>query len=378
MANPSPVRLLRWRRLAIAGPVVAILAAAAVPGADAAAAISHAGAGAPGWPKLPATRNPATWPFSASSPWNHPIGYGVKYHKTTDGCTSDVRNVADGSDLATTQWSVPVYTESNASRRITIWDNNVSRSFASHLSPGARPAGPAGGDNDLAIINTSANTVDEMWHARIDDGRARVGAADYARYSLLGPGIGRPIQGGNQGVRAYGGSQIAGLIRRGELSHGIHHALAFSQPRNMQRPGWVWPATSQDSGGGYTGHVPIGQLTYIPRSNFSGFGLSAWGLRIARALHWYGAYDVDSGGGWNFYAQPSVITEIGQSGYRQIAFHDIPILRKLLVCVTNNGPHSVGGGGGFPPQLTPPPFKLGAAPGSQLIRPADGRTVPFR
>jgi hypothetical protein len=308
---------------------------------------------------LPATRGPANWPFAATSPWNAPIGYGVKYNSTPDACTQDIRNVSDGSDLATTQWSVPVYKAANTSRRITITDANTGQSFSSHLNPGAKPAAPAGGDNDLAILNVNAHTSDEMWHARVSDASAHVTADDYARYSLLGPGIGKPQQGDNQGVRAYGGSLIGGLIRAGEFLHGIHHALAFAQPRSYQRPGFVWPAIGQDSGGGYTGHVPMGQLVFIPRSDFAGLGLSKWGLMMARALHWYGAYDVDSSSDTSFYAQPSVLKDIGPAGYQQVAFHDIPILRKLLVCVTNNRPHSVGGGGGYPPQLKPPPFMLG-------------------
>jgi hypothetical protein len=258
---------------------------------------------------MPRFRKPAMWPFAASSPWNTPIGSGVRY-SATSGCTADVRNTSYGSDLNITDWSVPVYLASNSSPPATFFNQNTGQSFAANMRPGATAEAPAGGDNDLAIVNTSREVTDEFWQARVSG--QRVSASDYARYSLYGMGIGRPLQGDQQGVRAYGGSLIAGLIRWNELENGIHHALAFSEPRALNRNGPVWPATGQDGGGGYTGQVPMGQLVFIPRANFSGLGLSPYGLAIAQALHLYGAYLVDSSGDWDLYAERVVQHQIGQ------------------------------------------------------------------
>jgi hypothetical protein len=355
MKRPRPFFLLPAGAALVAAGICIPAAARPVPPALAGAAVRHSSASVDSTAaaSLPRYRNPATWPFAATSPWNTPIGSHARY-SSASGCTSDVRNTSYGTDMNTTQWSVPVYQASNSSPRATFVNQNTGQSFAATMPAGVTGEGPAGGDNDLAVINTSREVTDEFWQARVQG--QRVTASDYARYSLYGPGIGRPRQGDQQGVRAYGGSLIAGLIRMGELKNGIHHALAFSEPRSLNRNGPVWPAIGQDGGGGYTGHVPMGQLVFIPRWNFSGLGLSPYGILIARALHRYGAYLVDSSGDWSLYAERDIQNQIGQSGHDTIAYSDLPILHKLLICVTNNSPHSVGGGGTYPSELKPPPF----------------------
>ena len=98
-------------------------------------------------------------------------------------------------------------------------------------------------DGHLHIIDETQSFVVEMWQAkRGPDGLITAVAV---KNDLRGPGV----YDGWHGVRAYGGSAIAGLIRRGELTDGIHHALAaavYPKAHNSSGPNsqpFVWPAS---------------------------------------------------------------------------------------------------------------------------------------
>ena len=165
------------------------------------------------------------------------------------------------------------------------------------------------------------------------------------RTDLLGSGV---TQGGE---RAHGGSALGGILRKGELQNGIHHALTMTLPRRLQRLGPVWPASAQDDNAArdYAGHVPIGQLVALPSSvDVHALGLSKAGLAIAIALQDYGAYNVDSATDFSLSAEPAVEPDLG-------AREDLPKLRALLLCVTNNRKDNVGGGG---PRRKPPALPL--------------------
>jgi hypothetical protein len=87
------------------------------------------------------------------------------------------------------------------------------------------------------------------------------------------------------------------LIRAGELSGTIRHALAFAIEQSQQKDAWVWPATVNDQApaSNCTGHLPMGQLVAIPADvDLCQLGLSPAGLVVARALQDYGAYPVAS------------------------------------------------------------------------------------
>jgi hypothetical protein len=218
------------------------------------------------------------------------------------------------------------------------------------------------GDTDahLHIIDPKHQFVDETWHARpsVSGGFDVFG---YTRNSLTDSGIGKG------GERAYGGSAIAGLIRKGELSSGIKHALALAIPHSQMKcivsgstPSGscdpVWPASKVDDGARakYKGEVPMGQLVSIPVDvDLSSLGLTAGGLRLAQALKDYGAYVVDASEDFVMYAEPAASGEL--TGARK----DLAAIRALLRCVTNNSAARVGGGDATAPRRQPPalPFK---------------------
>jgi hypothetical protein len=134
------------------------------------------------------------------------------------------------------------------------------------------------------------------------------------------------------------------------------------------RPGWVWPATTEDGGAignnSYSGNVPMGTLAAIPGTiDLTQLNppLSPQGLVIGKALQDYGAYLVDSAGAEPtdddlvLYVETSAASELAPQ-----AIEDLKRLRTLLRCVTNNGPNNVGGGGTPRAPLAPP---LGTPPG---------------
>jgi hypothetical protein len=156
-------------------------------------------------------------------------------------------------------------------------------------------------------------------------------------------------------VRASGGSALGGLIRQGELEHGIAHGLALAVPPlalnrlGAQGNAWVWPAASADDGDGRrygtAGNLHLGSLLALPPD----LALDTLGLQagpetvLARALQDFGACITDTvrtGGPVAFQGEPAVHDTAG---------HIHPAALRTLVerlqVVTNHTPRSIGGGG---------------------------------
>jgi hypothetical protein len=275
-------------------------------------------------------------PFSRTSPWNTPLGRGAQLEAATGACSQTFADPTVPSDINAAEWSHPVYLARVSDPVVKIYLYGEVKATI-HVPAAAEPARPRTADSDghLHIIDPTQRFVDELYHARrVAGGHLKVDA--YSRNDLGGDGVGKG------GVRAYGGSAIGGLIRRGELSEGIHHVLALALPRRAQRRGPVWPATTEDdfSEKDYRGSVPMGQLVALPRDiDADALHLGAQGRALLRAQQDYGAYDVDSASDFSLSAEPSVESELGT------AREDWARLRPLLRCVTNNRPDAVGGPG---------------------------------
>ncbi len=54
---------------------------------------------------IPSERDPALWPFSTQSPWNHPIGSGAKYAEID----SPKFNPAKGAELVVDDDAIPIF-----------------------------------------------------------------------------------------------------------------------------------------------------------------------------------------------------------------------------------------------------------------------------
>jgi hypothetical protein len=221
-----------------------------------------------------------------------------------------------------------------------------------------KPADPQypSGDAHLHIVDPTHSVAYEQWQAR------RYGTGWISTYetktNLYGPGVGQG------GVRAYGGSALGGLIRTWELQAGaIRHPLAVAIQLDHQTDSWVWPATANDGwpSNQYTGHIPMGQLFAIPKSyglqSNGSFSLSLFkrqlglqtqvGTAIALAARDFGAYLVDSGGDFSFYAEPWATSLVAPAlnVYDSSGHTDADKIRYAMQCVTNNSPSTPGGGG---------------------------------
>jgi hypothetical protein len=321
---------------------------------------------------FPSSRDPVEWPFATESPWNTPLARTAEYSSRADACTLDLTDPMLFVGISSRFWSQPIYV-AKSTDPFTKLSLDASLGLRAGLDPAIHHNNPVSGmkipanaipalpryedesntDAHLDVIDETHTYVVEMWRAKWR-GPNELSAFTIVRNELKGPGF------GTGGARAFGGSAIGGLIRRGELASGIHHAISFCIPRSKQKccdP--AWPATTVDgrAQGSYRGNIPMGQLIAIPPdvdlNNLKSIHLSPQGLSIAKALQDYGAYDVDSGGGLVFYVEPWAASEIGQ------AEEDLKKLQPFLRCVTNNRPGNVGGGGPDAPRRAPwaPPLK---------------------
>jgi len=328
-----------------------------------------AGQGRAAAPSFPTSRDPVFWPFSADSPWNTPLAATATYSDRNAPCTVDLTDPSVSTGISALYWSQPIYvakpedpwTDMGLDPTNGLPPYGLDPSIH-HNNPVAEMRVPADAtpalptyqaepltDAHLNIIDETHRFVVEMWRAK-RIGSSKIVAFTMVKNDLRGPGL------GTGGSRAYGGSALGGLIRRGELGEGIHHALSFCIPRSKQKcceP--VWPATTVDgkAQGTYLGHIPLGQLVALPpQVDLKSLALRPQGYAIAKALQDYGAYDVDSGGGFAIYVEPTAADELGR------AEEDLRKIRPLLRCVTNNRADSVGGGAPSALRRAPkaPPF----------------------
>jgi hypothetical protein len=281
-----------------------------------------------------------------------PIGSGAQYAEASASQTRNLIDPAVPAWINAEEYSHPVVRARSSDPLATVswryasfapW---VDGSTSFRIPSDARPA--VGVDAHLHVIEPTQTFVHETFEMSGTDTGWR--ALKYGRFALDGTGIGsRP--GTNDGTRAYGGSSLGGLIRTWEVQEGrIRHALALALTNSQLRDGYVWPATTQDTGGSrYAGEVPMGSLVAIPPGvDVSALGLSPAGEAVARALQDYGAYVVDRSASFALYGEPSAEALLGP------ARADLAHIRSHLRVVTNNSASSVGGGGTPRVPLAPP------------------------
>lgn len=290
-----------------------------------------------------AFRDPTLWPYASDSPWNTPIGSNAQYVQSTSPGFPSV-----GGNINTVSYSQPVYMASNNDPLVNVFDANTGNLYGQFRIPSGAIASD-GLDGHMNVINPEKTKVLSLYAAeRRADGSFESWTPE--QNDLRGDGL-------TGGRRAYGGSQLAGLIREGELENGIFHVLATTANRlemNMNPSPFIWPATMADDGWettyGTIGNVHMGTLVAIPKSvNIDSLGFSPQKTIIAKALQDYGAYIVDADSDSTLFAEPSY-------AFRTPADWNAGAgVMELLQVVINNSPTSVGGGG-TPLARTAPPF----------------------
>jgi hypothetical protein len=306
----------------------------------------------------PGTRDATLQPFRSDSVWNLPIGKSATYADTTDPATRDfIGTSVNGVNITTwanwESYSHPITLASTSDPWATVTDYNGSWRSGTYYIP-ATAAIAGGSDKHMHIINPARTFIDEAWDTTRQSTTAyRVGR--HHKIDLYGNGTGP-----QNGVRAYGGSAIGGLIRAWETTSThpkytgkIQHPLAVAVDRAQlyysggtsgydangygTAKGYVWPATEQDWGSEttYKGQVPMGAYFAIPPSvDINALGLTAEGKMVAQALQDYGAYVTDAtSGSVAFYVEPTAPKSFVDNLRR-----DLPLIRSKMRRVTNNSP----------------------------------------
>lgn len=281
-------------------------------------------------------------PFASDSVWNLPLASGARYAPIA----SPAFSIDAGGNLNVTSWSHPVYQARPDDPWVTVRAAERGEPLQLRVPPQAQPDSRA--DGHLHIVEPGGRWVHEMYQA-VRHGEQVIEATCVVRNDLHGSGVYDHWH----GVRAYGGSALGGLIREGELTTGIRHALAVAVRRdamNARGPDgkpYVWPASSADDGWqvsyGRSGNLYMGSLLAIPPEvDLDTLGLrSTAGRMIAQALQDYGAYVTDAAdANIVFYAAPDCAAEV-PLGIR----YDLRRIVAHLHVVANNRPQTPGGGG---------------------------------
>jgi len=195
-------------------------------------------------------------------------------------------------------------------------------------------------DSHMTILDPDGKHAHEFWYAKKSG--SSFTAVSYAKVPLDSSGVnisGYASHNSNYltygwgATRAYGGSQIAGLIRKGEVTQGpIEHAIAVAIPARYLGGRAVWPATSDDQSPDYAGPIPMGTRFAIPPDvNVENLGLSPAYLRLARALQKYGMIVVDKSGSPCMYSE--ALTAQADGNALNANRGHMATLQKLLVAV---------------------------------------------
>ncbi|QOG22158.1 MULTISPECIES: hypothetical protein [Bradyrhizobium] len=321
-------------------------------------------------------RDPRLQPFSNASFWNTPLGKGASFQDPQETETAMIRNESVGGHAASYAWigvDLLKIDRQKADDPVMRWEYKGRSSTGPWLSSSPVNGGSfelktphniqflGGTDRYAAIITEDGHYAYEVWKGSYDP-TANVYRAHYVVLTDL-YGLGKASRdGASEGIRAFGGSLLGGLIRCHELEQGvIPHAMAMViSPTQLRRGATmaeqkVWPATATDLGGRntYSGNVPMGALFAIPQSvDLTKLDLSPEGMALARAYATFGGYVVDAAARTNIIA----VTETGcnKAQTDNLQRDKRKILAQLRM-VTNNGPDSIGGPG---ERVAPRPSEL--------------------
>jgi hypothetical protein len=246
-------------------------------------------------------RNASLWPFAANDAFNIGIGNGATWSTTWSTTGSNVNGAQEAPS-----YSIPVYIATGSSPVQTI--DGVSLKIPSGAAPASgtdghmtcvQPKGSIAGISNFAMYGFYGvtKTTNAPPNTYTNGSYGANGPFDLTAYSTHYDG------------RASAILQMAGLMRVDEVVAGvIPHAIAAALNVGSMAPGFLWPASAQDSDtSGYKGTTHMGSVLGIPSSvQLSTIGLTtAGGLMLATALQTYGAIVVDTGGteGVIFYAE---------------------------------------------------------------------------
>jgi hypothetical protein len=283
-----------------------------------------------------ARRNVWEWPFSIDSPWNTSIGSQALY-----------------APVSAPRWPPGNITNCVLVRPIFVAGGTNAR--VQLVSPGEAPRRirypewwqpePKLGEIVCALFPDDNLCCEMTEPIRLPSMDVQV--RERHSTDVLGHGVGwswpRP--------RIIAGSALAGLVRRGELTFGVRHALALAvHPDYINADngydGHRWPgvpiAPELIEQLGHEGNLALGSLLAIPAwidVTSLGLGSSGPGFEIARALQDYGAYVIQTSG-----ANVQLIAS-ADAGLPSDIDRIINIILPHLRLVANNHSRNLAGGG---------------------------------
>lgn len=254
--------------------------------------------------------------YTASSPWNTPIGVNPPIQPGSGGL---VERVGGRLTSDPTQYTMAVYPANpHGVVRVEIAGNytdvqddgtsmNRMRGAVVQIPIPAKAAGAPGTDGQLIVVDETTGDEWGLWQAR-RDASGRWSATNGYHYNTNWSGV--PPEG--FGSRGAGIPYLTGLVRGEEIQSGhIEHAIAFAYPSPSCAS--TPPATKSDGKGSLTNDMPEGaRLQLDPTADdrdFDRWGLNGAGRVIARALQRYGMIVVDVSG------RPKIYLEAQQTAH---------------------------------------------------------------
>lgn len=255
--------------------------------------------------------------YSATSPWNTPVGASP----VASNSAQLVGAIADNGQPLTSdpdQYAIPVYTYDAASPRATVEvsgyfssydagdDSRVGYGDSPTITGVPVPAGAVqseGSDGQIVFFDPVSKTEYSFWQWSRSAGGTYTATNGY-RYHTSAAYGGRFADG--LAGRGAGLPYLAGLVRPWEVAQGhIDHALAFAYA--SPAPSFVYPASKTDGDGVAGTDVPEGARLQLDPA-VTDAQLTAWGLSptakiVARALQVYGMYVVDNSGSSKIYLE---------------------------------------------------------------------------
>jgi hypothetical protein len=317
------------------------------------------------------TRDPRLQPFSATSFWNTPLGTGAQFQAATDSESAMLLDWklgnawigANAIGVYSTAPTDPVMRWTYKGRSMTgrwLFRTPIANGSFSIKTPSKLQFHTV--DGWSVFMTEDARYEFETWLGAYDATTNVYTVTYIAMNDLYGDGIPTSV-GRSEGIRAFGGSLLGGLIRCHELaSFSIPHAVAMEIAPTQAKAGriWyeqrVWPAQATDSGSVtvYSGTIPMGALFGIPQStDLMKLGLQTKeGMALAQAYKSFGGYVVDT-------APHTTMIGVVEAGCdaTQTAnlSKDMGKIRSALRMITNNDATTMGGPGD---RVVPPPPDL--------------------
>jgi hypothetical protein len=302
---------------------------------------------------LPFSRNVWDWPFSVESPWNTSVGSRAMYARvSTPGWPP--KNLTNAVLIR------PIIVAGGTNARINLLapeEPPRPLRYPESWSPESTP-----GEIVCAIFPADNLCCEMTEPMRLPSGDIRV--RERHSMDVLGHGVGwswpRP--------RVIAGSAFAGLIRRGELTFGIEHALALAiNARHINGDngydGHRWPgvpvAPELVRQFGTEGNLALGALLALPPSvevSSLGVGTAGPGFEIARALQDYGAYVVQTTDG------ELKLIAAADAGLPPDIDEIMTRLVPHLQLISNSSSRNIGGGGERRRLPAPPLLQRSAPP----------------